>query len=99
ERQASGATGAVRIAVSFRDRKGAYCRVFSTAATDGIACRDAGGWALRRTQQGAGPDQNRGAYIQAGSTDPELMAAAQDMMAGQPLDAVGERAARAKGWR
>lgn len=98
DRQMSGGKdGEVRIAVSFRASDGAYCRVFGTAATDGIACRDAYGWALRRTQQGSaagGP-----AYAQAGSADPGLMAAAQDMMAGEPLDAAGEQAARDKGWR
>jgi hypothetical protein len=39
------------------------------------------------------------AYAQAGSADPDLMAAAQDMMAGAPLDAAGEARARARGWR
>jgi hypothetical protein len=37
--------------------------------------------------------------MQAGSTDPELMAAAQQMMAGDPLDAGAEAKARAAGWR
>ncbi|HEX7849950.1 MAG TPA: anti-sigma factor [Sphingomonas sp.] len=96
--QAGAADGAVRVAVSFRDRKGAYCRVFGSAAADGIACRDANGWALRRTQQGAAP-RSAGGYAQAGSIDPELMAAAQDMMAGEPLDAAAEKAARDAGWR
>jgi hypothetical protein len=39
------------------------------------------------------------AYAQAGSADPDLMAAAQDMMAGAPLDAAGEADARVHGWR
>jgi hypothetical protein len=87
----------VKVAVSFRDKQGAYCRVFSSSATDGIACRDASGWALRRTQQGS--TTQRGYYAQAGSPDPDLMAAAQDMMAGEPLDAKAEAAARGAGWR
>jgi cytochrome P450 len=95
--QAGGADGAVKVAVSFRDKQGAYCRVFSSSAADGIACRDASGWALRRTQQGS--TAQRGDYAQAGSTDPDLMAAAQDMMAGEPLDAKAEAAARGAGWR
>jgi hypothetical protein len=95
--QAGGADGAVKVAVSFRDKQGAYCRVFSSSTADGIACRDASGWALRRTQQGS-PTQH-GDYAQAGSPDPDLMAAAQDMMAGEPLDAKAEAAARGAGWR
>jgi hypothetical protein len=95
--QVGGANGAVKVAVSFRDKQGSYCRVFSSSAADGIACRDASGWALRRTQQGSTPQ--RGDYAQAGSPDPDLMAAAQDMMAGEPLDAKAEAAARGAGWR
>jgi len=95
--QVGGANGAVKVAVSFRDKRGSYCRVFSSSAADGIACRDASGWALRRTQQGA--STQRGDYAQAGSPDPELMAAAQDMMAGEPLDAKAEETARGAGWR
>lgn len=95
--QIGGAGGAVKVAVSFRDKQGSYCRVFSSSATDGIACRDASGWALRRTQQGL--TTTRSDYAQAGSPDPELMAAAQDMMAGEPLDTRGEEAARRAGWR
>lgn len=95
--QIGGADGAVKVAVSFRDKQGAYCRVFSSSAADGIACRDASGWALRRTQQGPAP--KRGDYAQAGSPDPDLMAVAQDMMAGEPLDAKAEEAARGAGWR
>ena len=95
--EVGGADGAVKVAVSFRDKQGAYCRVFSSSATDGIACRDASGWALRRTQQGS--TTQHGDYAQAGSPDPDLMAAAQDMMAGEPLDAKAEAAARGAGWR
>jgi cytochrome P450 len=95
--QVGGAGGAVKVAVSFRNKQGSYCRVFSSSAADGIACRDASGWALRRTQQGS--TAQRGDYAQAGSPDPDLMAAAQDMMAGEPLDAKAEAAARGAGWR
>ena len=98
EEQVGGAGGEVRIAASFRARDGGYCRVFAATVADGIACRDADGWALRRTQPGT-PPRAQGGYAQAGSTQGELMAAAQDMMAGDPLDATGEATARRKGWR
>lgn len=98
DRQASGAAGPVRIAVSFRAQDNGFCRVFQSAAADGIACRDPRGWALRRTMPGSAP-QAKGGYAQAGSSDAELMAVAQDMMADMPLDAEGEKAAIAKDWR
>lgn len=95
--QPGGVDGAVKVAVSFRDRQGAYCRVFSSRATDGIACRDKAGWALRRTQQGSAAANTE--FAQAGSAAPDLMTAAQDMMAGEPLDAKAEETARKAGWR
>lgn len=96
--EASGARGPVRIAVSFRGRDTGFCRVFQSAQADGIACRDAKGWALRRTMPGSAPVRG-GGYAQAGSSDAELMAAAQDMMADMPLDAVQEKSLIARHWR
>lgn len=97
DQQLASNPGAVQVPVSFRDTKGSYCRVFTSSATDGIACRDSQGWALRQTR--AGSNAAKSDYAQAGSTDPALMAAAQEMMAGAPLDAGAEAKAKAKGWR
>lgn len=83
---------AIRIGLSFRDREGRYCRSFESAALDGIGCRDAGRWRLERTASGSGARD----YRQAASG--ELMTAAAAMMAGDPLDAAAERAARDGGW-
>lgn len=95
--QLAATDGSLRIPVSFRDTAGRYCRVFASAALDGIACRDALGWALDRTRGGTATP--RADYRQAGSSNGDLMAAAQMMMAGEPLDAAGEARARAAGWR
>lgn len=95
--QLAGTGGDTRILASFRATSGEYCRVFTGGAIDGIACRDRTGWTLRRAQA-AGKDTAT-AYRQAGSADAALLAAAQDMMAGDPLDAVGEARAQALGWR
>jgi hypothetical protein len=95
--QLASADGAVRVPVSFRDRSGAYCRVFTSSAADGIACRDGSGWALRETRAGAAGEATE--YRQAGSGDAALMTAAQAMMAGDPLDAAAEARAKAAGWR
>lgn len=97
ETELASSNGAVRIPVSFRDARGTLCRVFTSAATDGIACRDADGWALRQTRVGSVPSKNN--YRQATSNDAVLMAEAQAMMAGDPLDTAAEAKARATGWR
>lgn len=83
----------IRIGLSFRDGAGRYCRSFESAAVDGIGCREHGRWALERTLRG----QHAGDYRQASSG--ALAAAAADMMAGEPLDAAAERAARDGKWR
>lgn len=91
-----GAASGIRMLASFKAADGGYCRVFAGSATSGIACRDGDAWTLRRTASGRA---EAGAYRQAGSADAGLMAAAQDMMAGQPLDGAGEAAAIRQGWR
>ncbi len=97
DRQLAANDGAVRTPVSFREAGGRYCRVFTSASADGIACRDRQGWELEQTR--AGRAAVKSAYAQAGSAAPELMTAAQEMMAGEPLDAAAERSAQAAGWR
>jgi hypothetical protein len=95
--QLASASGDTHMLVSFRDDRGSYCRVFATGAIDGIACRDQDQWVLRETRSplhAAGSD-----YRQAGSADAPLMASAQDMMKGDPLDTAAERRARDAGWR
>lgn len=85
-----------RILVSFRKEDGALCRAWRGAKTGGIACREEAGWKIE--QQFALGDTPAGEFRQAGS-ESELLAAAQDMAAGEALDAAGERAARARAWR
>ncbi len=89
--------GETHMIASFRDGSGAWCRVFTTPALGGIACRERGDWMLRRTRS---PEKRQAAdYRQAGSADAALMAEAQAMMAGDPLDGAAERRARDLGWR
>lgn len=93
--QTSGAP--TRVIVTFRDRQGGLCRAFSGTQLSGIACRTDNGWQLRETR--AGNARATTAYAQAGSADGALLADAQSMMAGEPLDAAAEAGAKAKGWR
>jgi len=93
--QLSGEPGPVRVALTFRARDGAYCRSFTATHLDGVACRTSTGWSLRYAAPGTA---SGGAYAQAG-TDPALAGAIAAMIAGEPLDAAGERSARQRGWR
>ncbi|MBN8842506.1 MAG: anti-sigma factor [Sphingomonadales bacterium] len=87
------ANATVRIGLSFRDRDGSYCRSFQAKDLAGIGCRNGDRWTLERTM-GA---ETHGDYRQASSG--ALAADAAAMMAGDPLDAAAERAARDKSWK
>lgn len=87
----------VRILLSFKSGDGQYCRGFEMGTTSGIVCRTDGNWNLVRTQSGGAAPTTQ--YRQAGSAASEIMAMAQEMAAGDALDADAERAARAAGWR
>ena len=85
---------ATRIGVTFADREGRFCRSFDAPAFAGLACQDGGNWQVVMTA----PSERGGTtqYRQAGSSI--ILAAAQGMMAGAPLDAEAERAAMEAGW-
>jgi len=87
----------VRVGVTFRDGAQRWCRTFETGATGGIACAQGKDWRIERLYGGVA--QQGAAYRQAGSPAAAMMADAQAMMAGDPLDAAGEKAARDAGWR
>jgi hypothetical protein len=91
-----GADAATRIGTSFAAGDGRLCRTFDSAAMAGLACRGEQGWQLMMTKAGTGSARTE--YRQAGS-DPLVAQAAQAMMAGEALDAEGERRARDSGWR
>lgn len=84
-----------RILLSFQNRDGEFCRAYSAATAGGIACRDDDGWRIETLGDGAdGGDTD---YRMAGAA--EIMAEAQEMAAGEALDAEAERDAREAGWR
>ncbi len=82
----------IRIGLTFRDRQGAVCRSFDSAAIAGIACRQDDRWALRQAVAGSA----QSTYRQAGASD--LLAAIDAMRAGEVADAATERAWQAGGW-
>lgn len=89
--------GANRIGVTFETADHRYCRTFTGAGGAGIGCHGQQGWTVERFIAGAAGTR-AGTYKQAASPSAEIMAAAQDMMAGAPLDATQERKARRQGW-
>lgn len=89
----------VQIGLSFRAQDQAYCRTFVMAQTRlaGLACRDGEGWTIRATAEAPA---GQGDYRTAASATPgPILAAVEGLIAGEPLDAAGEAAARARGWR
>jgi hypothetical protein len=92
--QAAGQAGPLRVAQSFRDQSGAYCRSFVSAHLRGVACRGAEGWLLRYgLPVGADGDGS----VAGGDTTMAHMV--QAMIAGAPLDPGQEQAARATAWK
>jgi hypothetical protein len=92
---------AVNIGVSFRAQDGDYCRTFRlTRATTlaGLACRAPSGWDVRLATAAAAPS---GTVYQtaADQTPAPILGMVDQMIAGQPLDAAGERRARDAHWR
>ena len=90
---------AVRIGVSFKARDGRYCRSFQTSGSDavaGLACRDAKAW---KVQMAMSQPAQTGDFRTAASAPPAVMSAVDQLIEGSPLDAAGEQAAKARGWR
>lgn len=92
----AGNQGATRIGLTFRNNNGAVCRSFENAAASGLACREGEAWKIEGLY---GAEAAGGEYRMAAGGDPRLAALIDAEMAGEPLDAAGERAAQAKGWR
>ena len=104
ERQLAGdaPAGNVAVGISFRTVDGTYCRSFVADAAQplaGLACRRADGlWRLPVVMDAA---RAAGGDLQpASSALPAAVLAELDArIAGEPLDAAQERAARDAGWR
>src|SRR4051794_29020815 len=94
---ASAPAGAVHIGLTFRDHQGEVCRSFTGSGSTGLACRSGGRWQLRGLF--AAPEGQANDYRMAAGMDPALASLVDSTMAGDPLDAAQERAAKSKGWR
>lgn len=96
---AANAAAPTRIGFSFLSNQGQYCRTFTHAEGDngvsGLACRNGAQWDVRVT---ASEPTTGGAYRQAGSAAPQVLALVDQLIAGEPLEAQQERAARDARW-
>jgi hypothetical protein len=97
-----GAGGPIKVSLSFRTADRRYCRTFESPGDRlaGVACREGRRWTARmvtayQPPTGAGPDYR----MAASATSPAVLATVDEMIAGDPLDARGEAAAKARGWR
>jgi hypothetical protein len=92
--------GAVRVNLSFRSTEGRYCRTFQSAPDRmaGVACHGPQGWTARALATWS-PAADA-TYRTAGSETPApVLSAVDGLIAGAPLDAAAERAARDRGWK
>jgi hypothetical protein len=86
-----------RIGLTFRDSAGRICRSFTDASSSGLACHEDRDWRIRGLF--AAPEGQQAQYRMAGGQDVRLAELVGAYMAGEPLDAAGERKARDSGWR
>ncbi|HVC01647.1 MAG TPA: hypothetical protein VND80_05515 [Steroidobacteraceae bacterium] len=98
-----GAAGGIDIGLSFLSKSGSYCRTFRIAkarAPAGVACRSGTDWRIDVLTPSAEGPGAQAAYRMAGSSlPPAVLAAVESRIVGQPLDRIGERAARRRAWR
>ena len=80
-----------RIGLTFRDAAGDLCRSFTDDGVAGLACHQGGDWRIRGLfQEGEGQGSD---FRMAAGQDPRFAELVEATMAGEPLDAAGERKA------
>jgi hypothetical protein len=93
----------VKIGVSFKSKTGDYCRTFTlheSTALAGLACRDHDDWRVQVLAQSENNSTDtNGSYRQAGTDMPRsVLQAVDETIAGDPLDAHAEAAAKEHKW-
>lgn len=92
----------VKIGLSYAAKSGAYCRAFmlKDGPSAGVACRDNGDWRIQLLTREKAGNQAGTTYRMAGSAMPDSILRLVDAeIAGEALDAAGERAAIQRGWQ
>jgi negative regulator of sigma E activity len=90
----------IQVALSLRAADGRFCRqFFIRSTTEGLACRETGGWRVVATAEQRAPEQETpGGYRTAGGEDGPVDQAVQ-ALGGAPLDPAAEARALQQGWR
>lgn len=95
-------TAEAQIGLSFRNKAGRYCRTFATgggAPLAGVACHQDGAWHVAALAEPVKEEDAGAAYALSGSAMPDtIRIAVRGMISGAPLDAAGEKRARAAKW-
>ena len=89
---AADTTTGPHIGMTFRDGTGAICRTFTTAANEGLACRDGTDWRVEVAARAEAKTE----FTQASS--PLITQAVEARIAGDVFDADAEQKARDGGW-
>ncbi|MDE2137690.1 MAG: hypothetical protein KGJ68_09655 [Gammaproteobacteria bacterium] len=91
----------VAIGISFRSRAGAYCRTFSLSEAGGfagLACHEQNAWRIETLARAEPAPAGNGYRPAASALPPAVAGTVAELIAGEPLDAAAESAARARGW-
>jgi hypothetical protein len=105
---ANDAGSGVKIGLSFVSNQGNYCRSFvlagavSKSPMAGLACQGGSGvgWRIAAIAEEVQPASAPGSYRMAGAEmPPAILAAIDQRIAGQALDAAAEQQALRRGWR
>jgi hypothetical protein len=87
--------------VSFRSHSGNYCRTFvlrDGSALAGLACHEQSEWKLQVLAASEQVPSDRSYRTAASALSPAIAGRVEALIAGEPLDAAGEAAAREQGW-
>jgi hypothetical protein len=93
---ADGGTTGPRVGLTYRAKDGTICRSFTEATTQGLACREKDGWAVKALLPSEG---QAGDFRMAAGENPAIAALIDRTIAGEPFDAAQEKAAKEAGWR
>jgi len=93
----------VQVGISFRSKSGEYCRTFVLRGPGdlaGLACRTDAQWQVQVLAKQSPLPGSNGQYRPAGSALPApVLTAVDERIAGEPLDAPAEAAARDRNWQ
>jgi hypothetical protein len=91
----------ITVGMSYLARSGHYCRTFTLPASAplaGVACHEGAQWRVQALIQTTAPSQPAQYRMAETAVPPMLLGLIESDIAGDPLDAQAEAAARARSW-